>query len=147
MCTQTFTAARFSRGLIALFKRKGTRARRDELSRARARTKLRRAARSRPRLPSSPGTHAATSSGRDGYKDWSNHTCVWIICKSLTKRYEDRSVAGRINYDKLLRGCPAVSDVRPAECTPYPETLRNALHGASSKSGQTQHIQKSVTFP
>ena len=50
-------------------------------------------------------------------------------------------------YDKLLRGCPAVSDVRPAECTPYPETLRNALHGASSKSGQTQHIQKSVTFP
>ena len=63
------------------------------------------------------------------------------------RRYEDRSVAGRINYDKLLRGCPAVSDVRPAECTPYPETIRNALSASPSKSGQPQHIQKSATFP
>ena len=93
------------------------------------------------------------------------------MCKEKLKPYEVRTVAGRLKFDELLRGCPAVHDVRaprsranaprapmklrppspaqvrPAECTPYPETIRNALSASPSKSGQPQHIQKSATFP
>ena len=42
---------------------------------------------------------------------------------------------------------PSRAQVRPAECTPYPETIRHALSASPSKSGQPQHIQKSATFP